>query len=112
MFRRNKSSADEGRPSGLPEDMVVIVDQSVNPYLVLFHEPNGYRSEQVRALRNRLVAMNPDGEPKTLVVTSAVRDEGKTIAATPACSSALSWARCPVSGEAPATSGFLSSRPR
>ncbi|MBL9078893.1 MAG: CpsD/CapB family tyrosine-protein kinase [Planctomycetes bacterium] len=61
--------------------MVVIVDQSVNPYLVLFHEPAGYRAEQVRALRNRLVAMNPDGEPKTLVVTSAVRDEGKTIAA-------------------------------
>jgi capsular exopolysaccharide synthesis family protein len=81
MFRRNKSSADQGRSAGLPEDMVVIVDQSVNPYLVLFHEPAGYRAEQVRALRNRLVAMNPDGEPKTLVVTSAVRDEGKTIAA-------------------------------
>lgn len=80
MFRRNKSSADDGR-AGMPEDMVVIVDQSVNPYLVLFHEPAGYRAEQVRALRNRLVAMNPDGEPKTLVVTSAVRDEGKTIAA-------------------------------
>jgi capsular exopolysaccharide synthesis family protein len=81
MFRRNKSSADPSRAAGLPEDMVVIVDQSVNPYLVLFHEPAGYRAEQVRALRNRLVAMNPDGEPKTLVVTSAVRDEGKTIAA-------------------------------
>lgn len=80
MFRRNKRAADNGA-TGVPEDMVVIVDQSVNPYLVLFHEPNGYRSEQVRALRNRLVAMNPDGEPKTLVVTSAVRDEGKTIAA-------------------------------
>jgi succinoglycan biosynthesis transport protein ExoP len=48
---------------------------------VLFHEPASYRAEQVRALRNRLVAMNPDGEPKALVVTSAVREEGKTIAA-------------------------------
>ncbi|MBX3461763.1 MAG: CpsD/CapB family tyrosine-protein kinase [Planctomycetes bacterium] len=64
-----------------PEDMVVIVDQAVSPYLVLFHDPSGYRAEQVRALRNRLVAMNPDGEPKTLVVTSAVRDEGKTVSA-------------------------------
>ena len=81
MFRRNKPSGDEARAQGLPEDMVVIVDQSVNPYLVLFHEPAGYRAEQVRALRNRLVAMNPDGEPKTLVVTSAVRGEGKTVAA-------------------------------
>lgn len=61
--------------------MVVVVDQSVNPYLVLFHEPAGFRAEQVRGLRNRLAAMNPDGEPKTLVVTSAVRGEGKTVSA-------------------------------
>lgn len=78
MFRRNKPAID---PTDLHEDMVVVVDQSVNPFLVLFHEPAGYRAEQVRALRNRLVAMNPDGEPKTLVVTSAVRDEGKTVTA-------------------------------
>jgi capsular exopolysaccharide synthesis family protein len=84
MFRRKKptdpnAGPDEGlRPD---DDMVVIVDRSVNPYLVMFHDPAGYRAEQVRALRNRLVAMNPDGEPKTLVVTSAVREEGKTVAA-------------------------------
>ena len=53
----------------------------MNPYLVLFHEPAGFRAEQLRGLRNRLVAMNPDGEPKTLVVTSAVRGEGKTVSA-------------------------------
>lgn len=83
MFRRNKpTDADPASAGpGSPDDMVVIVDRSVNPYLVLFHEPAGYRAEQVRALRNRLVAMNPDGEPKTLVVTSAVRGEGKTVAA-------------------------------
>lgn len=85
MFRRKKSSAADSAaerkaPSGL-DDMIVVVENAVNPYLVLFHEPAGYRAEQVRALRNRLVAMNPDGEPKTLVVTSAVRGEGKTVAA-------------------------------
>jgi capsular exopolysaccharide synthesis family protein len=80
MFRRKKPAADEPAPESR-EDMVVIVDESVNPYLVMFHEPAGYRAEQVRALRNRLVAMNPDGEPKTLVVSSAVRGEGKTITA-------------------------------
>jgi len=79
MFRRNKPR--EADPGSHDDEMVVIVDQSVNPYLVLFHEPAGYRAEQVRALRNRLVAMNPDGEPKALVVTSAVREEGKTVAA-------------------------------
>jgi capsular exopolysaccharide synthesis family protein len=79
MFRRKQ-------PTEVPlddslDDMVVVVDRSVNPYLVMFHEPAGYRAEQIRGLRNRLVAMNPDGEPKTLVVTSAVRGEGKTVAA-------------------------------
>ncbi|MFY9342612.1 MAG: CpsD/CapB family tyrosine-protein kinase [Planctomycetota bacterium] len=79
MFRKKPTApvTDEG----LHDDMIVVVDRSVNPYLVLFHEPAGYRAEQIRALRNRLVAMNPDGEPKTLVVTSAVRGEGKTVAA-------------------------------
>ena len=79
MFRRKKPSPDQ--EAGFDEDMVVVVDQSVNPYLVMFHEPAGFRAEQVRGLRNRLVAMNPDGEPKTLVVSSAVRGEGKTVSA-------------------------------
>jgi len=81
MFRRKKATTDQGDAPGYDDDMVVVVDQSVNPYLVMFHEPAGYRAEQVRGLRNRLVAMNPDGEPKTLVVTSAVRGEGKTVSA-------------------------------
>lgn len=80
MFRRTKT-ANQADSAGFDEDMVVVVDQSVNPYLVMFHEPAGYRAEQVRGLRNRLVAMNPDGEPKTLVVSSAVRGEGKTVSA-------------------------------
>jgi capsular exopolysaccharide synthesis family protein len=82
MFRRKNADESVARkaPEGLDE-MIVVVENAVNPYLVLFHEPAGYRAEQVRALRNRLVAMNPDGEPKTLVVTSAVRGEGKTVAA-------------------------------
>jgi capsular exopolysaccharide synthesis family protein len=79
MFRSKKNEGERAEVNG--EDMVVIVDQAVSPYLVLFHEPAGFRAEQVRALRNRLVALNPDGEPKTLVVTSAVREEGKTVAA-------------------------------
>src|SRR5690606_40998683 len=81
MFRRNKTASDKIGQPDFTEDMIVVVDRSVNPYLVLFHEPAGYRAEQIRALRNRLVALNPDGEPKTLVVTSAVRGEGKTVTA-------------------------------
>jgi receptor protein-tyrosine kinase len=63
------------------DDAVVIVDRSVSPYLVLFHEPTGYRAEQIRGLRNKLSAMNPDDSSKTLVVTSAQSGEGKTTTA-------------------------------
>ncbi|MGE3171126.1 MAG: CpsD/CapB family tyrosine-protein kinase [Planctomycetota bacterium] len=80
MFRSRKDK-QAASARELRDDMVVIVDRAVNPYLVLFHEPASYRAEQVRALRNRLVALNPDGEPKTLVVTSAGRSEGKTVTA-------------------------------
>lgn len=81
MFRRKKPNPEDDARSGDAEELVVIVDQAVDPYLVMFHEPAGFRAEQIRAVRNRLVALNPDGEPKTMVVTSAVRGEGKTVAA-------------------------------
>jgi capsular exopolysaccharide synthesis family protein len=81
MFRRKTPVTEDRELTELSDDMVVVVERALNPYLVLFHEPAGYRAEQVRALRNRLVALNPDGEPKTMVVTSAVREEGKSIAA-------------------------------
>jgi capsular exopolysaccharide synthesis family protein len=69
-------------PSGIAEDdAVVLVETSLSPYLVLFHEPTGYRAEQIRGLRNKLIAMNPDGSSKTLVVTSAQAGEGKTTTA-------------------------------
>lgn len=63
------------------DDVLVVVDRAVNPYLVVFHDPASYRAEQFRGLRNQLIAMNPDGEAKTLVVTSAVKGEGKTVTA-------------------------------
>jgi receptor protein-tyrosine kinase len=80
MFRSRKKQADSVAKE-LGDDAVVIVERVVNPYLVMFHEPAGYRAEQVRALRNRLVALNPDGEPKSLVVASAVGGEGKSVTA-------------------------------
>lgn len=81
MFRSKKDPSEPPVAAVQGDDMVVVVDRAVNPYLVLFHEPAGFRAEQIRALRNRLTALNPDGEPKTLVVTSAVTGEGKTITA-------------------------------
>lgn len=83
MFRQKKPT--EIQPvdpsTGGLEDALVIVDQTVNPYLVMVHEPTGFRAEQMRSLRNKLIAMNPDGAPKTLVVASAIAGEGKSICA-------------------------------
>ncbi len=76
---RSKKRQDQSPEIG--DDMIVIVDRAVNPYLVLFHEPSGYRAEQVRGLRNKLLAMNPDQASKSLVVTSAIKGEGKTVTA-------------------------------
>lgn len=79
MFRTRKDKSEAAAANG--DEMLVIVDRAVNPYLVMFHDPAGYRAEQIRALRNRLVTMNADGEPKTLVVTSSGRNEGKSVSA-------------------------------
>jgi len=77
-FRFRSEATDD---AVLADDALVVVDRAVDPYLVVFHDPAGFRAEQFRGLRNQLVAMNPDGESKTLVVTSAVKGEGKTVTA-------------------------------
>ena len=43
--------------------------------------PRSQIAEQFRILRNSVVALNPEGAPRTLVLTSSLRGEGKTVAA-------------------------------
>lgn len=43
-------------------------------------EPRGQIAEQFRSLRNSIQALNPDGASHTLVMASALRGEGKTVA--------------------------------
>ena len=88
MFRSRKNRSRDADvvpegdiPAEFDEETLVIVDRAVDPHAVMFHDPVGYRAEQFRGLRNKLVAMNPDDEPKTLVVTSAIKGEGKTVCA-------------------------------
>ncbi len=47
--------------------------------LAVHADPRGQIAEQFRSLRNSIHAMNPDGASHTLVVTSALRGEGKTV---------------------------------
>ena len=42
--------------------------------------PRSQQAEQFRVLRNSIQALNPDGASHTLVVTSALRGEGKSVA--------------------------------
>ena len=49
--------------------------------LQLLSAPSGRVAEQFRSLRNSIQSMNPDGAPRTLVMTSATAGEGKTISA-------------------------------
>lgn len=48
--------------------------------LVVVSAPTSQQAEQFRALRNSIVALNPDHAPRTVVLTSALRAEGKTVA--------------------------------
>src|SRR5688572_28894214 len=48
--------------------------------IALISEPRGQIAEQFRTLRNSVVALNPEGAPRTIVVTSALRGEGKSVA--------------------------------
>jgi capsular exopolysaccharide synthesis family protein len=48
--------------------------------LAMVMQPRSQIAEQFRGLRNSIHALNPDGASHTLVVTSALRGEGKTVA--------------------------------
>ncbi len=49
--------------------------------IVMVKQPRSQIAEQFRGLRNSIHALNPDGASHTIVVTSALRREGKTVAA-------------------------------
>lgn len=49
--------------------------------VVLATDPRGQIAEQFRGLRNSIVALNPESAPRSVMVTSALRGEGKSVAA-------------------------------
>ncbi|MCE9593094.1 MAG: CpsD/CapB family tyrosine-protein kinase [Planctomycetes bacterium] len=46
---------------------------------VMVTHPRSPRAEQYRTLRNSIVALNPESAPRTVVITSALKGEGKTV---------------------------------
>lgn len=79
--KSHKAAHPEEGPAPLtrPDDFVVLVDPDVDPRLVVYHDPHGFQSEQYRAFRTNLRAMNPRDESRTLMFTSAMPEEGKTV---------------------------------
>jgi capsular exopolysaccharide synthesis family protein len=49
--------------------------------LVMLRAPSSPKAEQFRRLRNSLLALNPDGAARSILITSAVEQEGKSVAA-------------------------------
>ena len=83
-IRMSSEAKDETSTQGATgepyEDLpFVLVEKVVDPYIVGFHEPQGFRAEQIRGLRNKLLVMNPDNTPRSLAITSALQGEGKTV---------------------------------
>jgi capsular exopolysaccharide synthesis family protein len=76
------SAQNEESSAPLP---IAVADESrkipiTREELVVVSAPRSQQAEQFRALRNSIVALNPDGAPRTVVLTSALRGEGKSIA--------------------------------
>lgn len=49
--------------------------------LVVLRAPSSHAAEQFRRMRNSLLALNPDGAARSVLVTSALESEGKSVAA-------------------------------
>ena len=81
------SMAESSRPKSeapLPpseRDLVVIVDRSIDPRVVMYQDPQSAIAEQYRTFRTNLVALNPESAPRALLVTSAIKGEGKSVTA-------------------------------
>jgi len=55
------------------------MDDTADPRLVVYHDPAGQQTEQYRAFRTNLRAINPRDEPRSLLFTSAQPREGKSV---------------------------------
>jgi capsular exopolysaccharide synthesis family protein len=75
-FRRSVLPVEPGAEG---QDFLVVVDDTVDPRLVVYQEPASNHAEQYRSFRTNLRAMNPGDEPRTLLFTSSQPREGKSV---------------------------------
>ncbi len=75
--RRRKRAAGPVAVTRLDREIL----QGVDPCVETLHKPMSVVSEQFRTLRSRLERLNFEGRIQTLVVTSALKGEGKSVTA-------------------------------
>ena len=73
---RKKAGRPSQRAAAAPSISGV---ENVDERLVVHHDPRDMRSEQIRMLRTNLLALDPP--PRTLLLTSALQAEGKSLVA-------------------------------
>lgn len=78
-FRSPANGRTRRANSAGPDVFVAMVDDTVDPRLVVYHDPAGQLAEQYRSFRTNLRAINPHDEPRTLLFTSAHPREGKSV---------------------------------
>ena len=74
----------DGRPAGSGDEappVIVITDSSIDPHVVMYHEPKSIQAEQYRAFRTNILAMNKGRGSRALAITSAMKGEGKSLTA-------------------------------
>ncbi len=54
-------------------------DEKIDPRLVIYTDPKSHVAEQYRIMRTNIKSLSPDRNIKSVVFTSALREEGKTI---------------------------------
>ncbi len=77
MFGHRETKTPELEPAKPGEGREIPI---VHEELVLVQRPTSQQAEQFRRLRNNLHALNPDGAARSVLVTSALTGEGKTVA--------------------------------
>jgi capsular exopolysaccharide synthesis family protein len=77
IFKRTQADG-QPLPQAEPEEARRIA--VTREELAMVVDPRGAIAEQFRSLRNSLTALNPEGASRTVVVTSALRGEGRTVA--------------------------------
>lgn len=77
---KDTGSGSEGQGAA-PPPVIVITDRSIDPHVVMYHEPRSIQAEQYRAFRTNILHMGKGSGSRAIAITSAMKGEGKSLSA-------------------------------